>query len=206
MTARANRELIEKSQKALRSETDPVEKLRLFCLSRGATGISGIGRQFRILDDDNSHTIDFSEFSKGCDDFGAQLTAEEKKQAFAAFDTDGSGSLSFDEFLVKLRPPLNNARKSLIMAAFNKLDKDHSGQITAADLKGVYDVRHHPKYRNGQWTEEQCFNEFLKTFEVGGNVDGIVTKEEFMNYYTALSASIDSDVYFDLMMRQVWKL
>ena len=48
--------------------------------------------------------------------------------------------------------------------------------------------------------------EFLHTFDVGGEVDGKVTKQEFENYYSNISASIDNDDYFELMIRNVWHI
>ncbi len=36
--------------------------------------------------------------------------------------------------------------------------------------------------------------------------DGIVTFEEFCDYYEGVSCSIDRDDYFALMMKNAWKL
>lgn len=43
-TSRTNAELQRKAKSALNKATDPIEKLRLACLSRGASGIKGLGR------------------------------------------------------------------------------------------------------------------------------------------------------------------
>ncbi|XP_078574060.1 calcyphosin-like protein isoform X1 [Branchiostoma floridae x Branchiostoma japonicum] len=203
-TARHDYEMRQKAKQQLRTCKDPCELLRLQCLSRGSSGIKGLGRVFRIMDDDANRKLDFAEFKKGLRDYGLSLEPGEVQTMFGHFDKDGSGAIDFDEFLLNLRPPMSKARKEVIMQAFNKLDKTGDNVITIADLKGVYNCKHHPKYKSGEWTEDQVFGEFLKSFDE--NMDGTVTHDEFFNYYAGVSASIDNDAYFCLMMRNAWKL
>ena len=47
--------------------------------------------------------------------------------------------------------------------------------------------------------------EFLNGFEgVKGNKDGVVTKQEFYDYYTDLAMSTPSDDYFVAVLESAW--
>ena len=205
-TARMNQELALRCQKDMDKTEDMLEKFRLVCLSRGCNGINSFGRLFRILDKDGDNSLDFQEFSSCVHSQAPDLPITDIKKLYDRFDSLGTGVISYDEFLQALRPPMSKNRVNLIRQAYSKLDKNKDGIITVEDLHGVYDATHHKKYRSGEYTEDDVFLEFLATFETPNEADGVVTWEEFLNYYSGVSACIDSDVYFDLMMRQAWKL
>ncbi|KAL5960893.1 Calcyphosin-like protein [Taenia solium] len=194
------------SQRKLAHAKTPLEKLRYTCLSRGASGINGLGRQFRIADDDANKLLSKEEFQKACKDFGVGLTKEEVDGLFAEIDRDGSGSINFDEFLEALRPPMSENRRKLVELVFKKMDKSGDGVITADDLRGVYSARSHPRYLSGELSEKDVLREYIKTFESRGEVDGKVTWQEFLSYYSGVSSSIDDDMYFDLMLRSAYRL
>jgi hypothetical protein len=59
--------------------------------------------------------------------------------------------------------------------------------------------------KSGRKTEDDILGEFLETFEMhhnlkGGIRDQNVTREEFLEYYNNVSANIDNDQYFELMI------
>uniref|UniRef100_A0A803VFZ1 Calcyphosine like n=1 Tax=Ficedula albicollis TaxID=59894 RepID=A0A803VFZ1_FICAL len=205
-TPRHDQEMIKKAEASLSKTTDPLERLRLQCLAKGSAGIKGLGKVFRIIDGNNTRTLDFKEFLRGLHIYSVTIDEAEAKELFQLFDKDGSGKINFDEFILTLRPPMSNARKEVVLKAFQKLDKTGDGVITVDDLRGVYSGQHHPKYLNGDWTEDQVFRAFLDNFDSPYDRDGKVTTEEFMNYYAGVSASIDTDVYFILMMKNAWNL
>lgn len=63
------------------------------------------------------------------------------------------------------------------MEAFRKLDKTGDGVITIQDLQGVYNAKYHPKYQNGEWTEDQVFRTFLDSFDSPYDKDGKVPED-----------------------------
>lgn len=54
-------------------------------------------------------------------------------------------------------------------------------------------------------TKEQILTEFLNNFDgARGNNDGIITRDEFFDYYTDISMNLPGDEYFVRMMESTW--
>lgn len=124
---------------------------------------------------------------------------------------------------------MSQAREAVIAAAFAKLDRSGDGVVTVDDLRGVYSGRAHPKVRSGEWTEDEVLRHFLDNFdssEKDGQVGvcaGVplprqflgrpltalcsqVTLAEFQDYYSGVSASMNTDEEFVAMMTSAWQL
>uniref|UniRef100_A0A1I8F6X9 EF-hand domain-containing protein n=1 Tax=Macrostomum lignano TaxID=282301 RepID=A0A1I8F6X9_9PLAT len=68
--------------------------------------------------------------------------------------------------------------------------------------QGVYKLQAHPKFPEAaSGTEDRVFNGVPAHLRGRGHVDGTITKDEFMNYYSGVSASVDNDAYFALIMK-----
>ncbi len=107
---------------------------------------------------------------------------------------------------------MNERRKSMVAMAFRVLDKDRSGIVDINDIQGVYNASMHPDVIAGKLTEKEALQQFLNSFEANSHAksltkgDGFISLEEFEEYYSSLSASIDSDDYFELMIRNAWHI
>lgn len=171
-----------------------------------------IGRFFKIIDDDNSGQINIDEFTKAVTEQKLDLSIDDIRLLFLAFDRDRSGEISYDEFLRVIRGEVSDQRLDLIQRAFQSLDRDGSGIIDYKDIQDSYSTKKHPAVIEGRKTERQVYDEFLQNFEAHHTTwknekpDGKITMEEWVEYYTNVSASIDSDVYFSQMMNSSWNL
>mgnify|MGYP003884384371 CR=1 FL=1 len=181
-------------------------RIRSEVVSRnGSSGIKNMGRLFRIMDDSGDRRLSVGELSRGLQDYGIQVSRADVNMIFAHFDEDGSGSISFDEFLEALANDMTTKRRELVKLAYKKLDKDGSGQVTRSDIEQAYDVSQNPEVLAGKITPEEAFTKFMAQWETD-KADGIITIDEFMKYYHGVSASIDRDDYFELVIRNAWHL
>ena len=194
------------------TEAQLMDRFREKLAKRGNRGIMGLGRSFKIADDDRSGDLGMEEFQKAIHDFRVGLRPEQSAKLFAVFDRDGSGSINYDEFLRGVRGAMNDFRKGLAMKAFAIMDKDNSGLLEIDDIRQRYNAKMHPDVKAGKKTEDEILYEFIDTFEQHHSEntedarDGTVTKGEWVEYYNNVSMSIDRDDYFELMMNQTWNL
>ena len=146
-----------------------IKLFRSKIMGRGARGIVGIQRIFKIMDDDNSRTLSLAEFTKAVKDFKVGVSEENCPVLFDAFDLNRDGTLNIDEFLMAIRGEMNQKRVAQVEKAFRKIDKDGKikGSWTVSNdekQKGDFELRPTQAIWNGQFTEGKRKNSFSFVF------------------------------------------
>ena len=182
-----------------------LQAVRERILARGGkNGIRTLTRLLRRMDDNGDRKLDKTELKEGLCYYGVDVSPEELATIFHHFDTDNSASISVTEFLVGVRGKMPAPRVEVVKMAYARLDKDNNRKVTLDDLLQVYSVDGHPDIMTGAKTPEEVIQEFSKDWDRNG--DTIITEDEFIEYYKDLSAGIDDDTYFELMLRNAWRM
>lgn len=183
------------------------QKIQSLIRARGGDGLLGISRNFRIIDVDGSGALNKEEFNRAMALFGAELSQEEIDALFEKYDVDGGGTVSTDEYLRGVRGAISKTRKNIVRRIFATMDADGSGELTIDDLRGKYSAKDNPDVASGKKTEDEVLREFLDAFEGEGGEkgDGVISMDEWIDYYTGISSNVDNDDHFLLLMCNVWE-
>eukprot|EP01063_Lacrimia_lanifica_P024649 TRINITY_DN3251_c0_g1_i1.p1 TRINITY_DN3251_c0_g1~~TRINITY_DN3251_c0_g1_i1.p1 ORF type:complete len:281 (+),score=87.73 TRINITY_DN3251_c0_g1_i1:378-1220(+) len=184
---------------------DAIQLCRERILARGGeNGVRSLSRLLRMMDDNGDRNLDKIEMKEGLAHYGVELTDAEAEALFGYFDTDGSGKVSVTEFLVGVRGKMSKQRVAVVQQAFARLDKHNDRTISLQDLMEVYSAAEHDDVRSGRKTEAEVVGEFAALWDRNG--DAVITEDDFIAYYKDISAGIDNDAYFALMLRNAWQL
>ena len=149
--------------------------------------------------------LDPAELAEALMVYGINLNDKQIQALLKTFDKNGNGTLSYDEFLSALRGVLNENRLVWVRLAYKKLDVTQDGKVCLDDIAKLYNADFHPDVIAGKATPKDVFMKFLSMWDTQ-TPDGIVTFDEFCDYYKDVSASVDEDEYFGAMMKSAWKL
>eukprot|EP00441_Pelagodinium_beii_P041232 CAMPEP_0197637902 /NCGR_PEP_ID=MMETSP1338-20131121/12986_1 /TAXON_ID=43686 ORGANISM="Pelagodinium beii, Strain RCC1491" /NCGR_SAMPLE_ID=MMETSP1338 /ASSEMBLY_ACC=CAM_ASM_000754 /LENGTH=630 /DNA_ID=CAMNT_0043210395 /DNA_START=23 /DNA_END=1915 /DNA_ORIENTATION=- len=179
---------------------------------RGGGTLKGLARRFSIMDDNGSKNVDRGEFHKALVELNLGLTEDDIALLWSLVDKDSSGLASFDELVSLIGGRLSHRRRRAVQMAFDHLDLSRNGKLDLEDLKLAYDptvIAESSRNLLGKMMPaDAVMEDFLENFRklVGGQVKGEISYPDFEKYYEMISASIDTDDYFEEMVRLAWGL
>lgn len=177
--------------------------LDLLSSKDGTSALVNLETAFRTMDTDHNESLSLNEFRAGIERVGLQLDEHDLRCVFHTLDKNGDGSLSVTEFVGLLRPAMSNSRQCYVRNAFTKLDRFCAGAVAVDDLIEAFNPDAHVDVVSGIKSAREIVTEMLNSFAVLEN-EGMVSYERFSNYFTSLSACIDSDEAYIAMMKACW--
>ena len=134
------------------------------------------------------------------------------KNFFYMLDINEMNFINIDDIINKIKGEMNEERKLYVMSKFDLIDKSHRGEININYLKIIYknNAKFHPDVIQGIKSPDIIYNQFRQTLEMfldfNKILNDIITKEQFVDYYSAISASIPDDIYFQDILNGIYDL
>lgn len=136
---------------------DIKEQIRAALRARGAVGIQGLARNFKICDTSRNGKLERDELQKCIRICRVPLSEADFGMLFSHCDADGSGEVDYEEFLKVVRGRMKPLRRKLVGQVFRHIDQlsrkggrgQGDGLLTAEDLKDAFSGKEHPEVKAG---------------------------------------------------------
>jgi hypothetical protein len=95
----------------------------------------------------------------------------------------------------------------VVERAWGNIDQYNQLRVSLSDLCKRFNPLADAKVQNGDLTPAQAVQNFMSTFDFGDTKKGdggLVTKRDFIEYYTSVSPAVDEDNVFSLMVWNSW--
>ena len=152
--------------------------------------------------------ISLENFINAFNETGIDVDNEFLKNLYYRLDNQRKGYITINEFISLFNNnTLSEDRKVLIVDEFAKMDLGRNGSVDIQLVKDTFNAKGHPDVINGRRSELEIQNEFIFTFDIFLRYKGLyskITYQEFLEYYSYISASINDDIYFYDIMEGVW--
>jgi len=189
-----------------------LESLRKKIVQRaGCDAISAFAKRFNIMSDIDikDGKISSYELHAGLKQVGLDFGKMDCERLLEMVDTNKNGFVCYTEFLVALRGKINQRRLSLIDQAFLQLGPSPHPEtkqqvVSIKTMANRYDASFHPDVINGKKSADQAKLDFVSMYDENG--DGYITVDEFRHYFKNMSACIDTDDQFELIIMNAWHM
>ena len=160
-------------------------------------------------EDKISKTINYQNFLSSIKESKINLSENEIKDFFILLDISEQNKIITEEFLRLLRGFLSERRKMIIIEKFAKIDINRKGYAEVNLIKSIFNPHLHPEVLMNRKKENEIFGEFIFMLDTflsfkGKLNDNQINFEDFIEFYSPISASIKNEDYFIDMMNNVW--
>jgi len=131
---------------------------------------------------------------------------------FNALDLNKMNYLFTSDIISAIKIEISQERIKNILNKFYLIDMNDTGRINVSYLKYILknNCRYHPDVSQGIKSEETIYNQFCQTLDIFLNINNInndiITKDQFINYFSGISASIPNDIYFNNIINSIFNM
>ena len=204
-------------------ENESLVKFRKLLVSLGTKSIFRFQKMLSIYDRDNSGFISFDNFYTIFQSNYIDIPLMDIKSIFGLFDNNNNEKqinsaseykIKYDLLLKSIIGNISIKRRALIQKVFDSFNKDKNGKILISDMKNRFNPSRHPDVLKGSKTENKILGEFLDFLEIFreyyNNLHGGYTFnigfQEFLEFYSEISLSIEDDKDFENLLINCWDL
>ena len=194
-------------------EIPSLNKLKTLLANRGMKSIFIIQRMFYIYDKNQTGEIPFDKLCDIFEIYNINITREEIIEFFEFLDKEHKGLIKYDDFIKILINDINEERRILIQKLFDKLKKGKN-YVLLNDIKKYFIPDKYPDTIEKIKSRDEVAFDFFDSLEVFKEyninlkneniINGIMSYNDFENYFKEISLSINDDKIFDYIINFCW--
>ena len=196
-------------------ELPSIKKLRNLLSIRGMKSIFIIQRMLYIYDKNQSGEIPFEKLCDIFEIYNINIAREEIFEFFEFLDKEHKGLIKYNDLIMILINNVNENRIILIQNLFDKLRKGKE-YILLNDIKKYFNPDKYPDVLEQKKTSDEIAFDFIDSLEIFKEyninlknesiINGIMTYNDFENYFKEISLSIIDDKIFDYIINFCWEV
>lgn len=125
---------------------------------------------------------------------------------FAVDEYEDTSILDYRGFFKYMEANMSEVRVTVVQDAYAKLQSASvEGFVEVQHLQRLWNPKCHPEVQAGVITRAEAIEDFLRQWDVA-SADGLVSYDEFLDYYRDVSMAVEQGEVFVDLVRKAWDL
>ncbi len=177
-----------------------IEKIRHFLrVKNNVNAYKGLRRSLQVMDTSGNGTVSSSALNSTLNTSGVSLTANEIDMLVLEYRSGSGDSVKYRPFLDALLGTMPESRTKLTGAVFDSMS-NFQPTVSVHQMGEYFIAESQPSVASGNASPSSAHAAFLSSWG-----SEIVTKDQFITYYSEISVCIASDQAFDSLVASSWR-